>query len=109
MHEMTETPLFEVQLSISAESPSKLVEGELEGAADAVLEAVRAKAAFTALGAVVSLELGQGGISLFCNIAAAGPDELHSKVARILDVMLEAANGFEYQASATQRLDLVPA
>ena len=106
---MSDMPTYEVELSIIAASSYNLEEGEIDATADVVLEAVRASTAFIALGAVVSLDLEAESIELFCNVSAESPDDLHAKVARISDVMLEAANGFEYRASATQRLNLVPA
>jgi len=84
-------------------------DGELEATAEAVLEAVRSEAAFVAFGAVVSLDLERASIELFCSVCGENPDEIHNKVARIVDVMLAAANRFEYESSATQRGDLVPA
>jgi hypothetical protein len=57
----------------------------------------------------VSIDLVTTSIELFCNITGDNPDELHNKVARIFDVMLDAANGFEYRSSAARRSELVPA
>lgn len=106
---MMEMPCFEVELSIAPNAEASIEDGELEATADVVLEAVRSKAAFLALGAVVSLDLSTNAIEVFCNVAAETPDDLHAKVAKIFDVMLESANDFEYQSSSTQRLELVPA
>ena len=106
---MDATSCFAVELSIRPDADTTLEEGELEATADAVLEAVRQKAAFIAVGAVISLELTSDTIELYCNVAADGPDQLHVQVARISDVMLEAANEFEYASGTTTRLELVPA
>ena len=101
--------MYEVNLSIAAAPDAAVDDGELEATAEEVLEAVRTQTAFVALGAVVSIDLETTSIDLFCNITGDNPDELHNKVARIFDVMLGAANGFEYRSSATQRGELVPA
>jgi hypothetical protein len=106
---MTEMPAYEVNLSITPQPGETVEDVELEATAEAVLEAVRKEAAFVALGAVVSLDLTTSSIELFCNVTGDNPDEIHNKVARIFDVMLDAANRFEYQSSATQRGELVPA
>jgi hypothetical protein len=106
---MSEMPTYDANLSITASAGENVAEDELEATAEAVLEAVRREAAFVALGAVVSLDLTTGSIELFCNVMGDNPDELHNKLARIFDVMLNAANRFEYQSSATQRGALVPA
>lgn len=106
---MEEMQLFEIELSIAPEPDSEVEEGELEAAADVVLEAIRREGAFVALGAVVSLDLSASSIELFCNVSGDRRDELHGKVARLFDIMLHAANGFVYGSSATQRLESVPA
>jgi hypothetical protein len=104
------TPVYDVNLSITPSADSGEVDdAELEATAEEVIEAVRAQAAFVALGAVVSLNLIAPGIDLFCEVMAENPDELHNKVARVFDVMLQAANGFQYSASATQRAEFVSA
>jgi hypothetical protein len=106
---MEEVTTYEVNLSITPSLGETVRDAELEATADAVLEAVRREVAFLALGAVITLDLVTNSIDLFCNVAAENPDELHSKVARIFDVMLNSANRFEYRSSATQRGELVPA
>ncbi|MHB8468583.1 MAG: hypothetical protein ACYDCH_02340 [Gaiellaceae bacterium] len=100
--------MYEVNLSITAAEGETVDDGELEATAEEVIEAARTQAAFVALGAVVSVDLVTGSIDLFCNITGENPDDLHSKVARIFDVMLDAANRFEYRSSAMQRGELVP-
>lgn len=106
---MTDVPAYEVMLSIAPLPGETVEDGELEATAEEVLEAVRTEAAFVALGAVVSIDLSTASIEVFCNVTGDNPDELHNKVARVMDVMLNAANRFEYRSSATQRGELVPA
>ena len=101
--------MYDVSLSITLAEGQTVDDAELEATAGEVLETVRTQAAFVALGAVVSLDLATRSIDLFCNITGDNPDELHNKVARIFDVMLDSANRFEYRSSATQRGELVPA
>ena len=109
MSDMAEIPTYEVNLSITPAAGENIDGDELEATAEAVLEAVRSEAAFVALGAVVSLDLATSSIHLFCNVCADNPDDLHNRVARISDVMLNAANRFEYRSSATLRGELVTA
>ena len=100
---MTEVPSFQIVLEIAA---SDEVEPDvLEAATQAVFEAVQRNAAFVALGPVVSCDFSRGEIEIGCHISAETPEDLHAKVARISQVMLDAANSFEYEGSTTKKLE----
>jgi hypothetical protein len=103
---MTEMDAYDVVLSVVAEA-DQVVPGELEATAEVILSAVQREAAFVALGPVVSVNFEESSIEVGCTICGDDAEELHGKVARVFRVMLEAANGFEYQGSTTHRLEPV--
>jgi hypothetical protein len=101
---MTEMPAFQVVLTIVAEEEP--APGELEAAAEVVLAALQRKAASIAMGPVVSVNFERSSVEAECTVSGEGADEVHGKIARIFDVMLAAANSFEYYSSKTERLEL---
>jgi hypothetical protein len=100
---MSEVPTFQVVLAINAEG--EVAPGELEATAEVVLAALQRHVPFIALGPVLSVDFEDEKIEAECSIMGEDPDDLHAKVARVVDVMLAAANAFEYQGSTTQRLE----
>jgi hypothetical protein len=100
---MAEVPCFQVVLSITAEAEAPA--DALEAAAEVVLRAVERDAAFVALGPIVSVDFNDAEIEVECTVGGESPDDIHGKCARITQVMLEAANAFEYTGSSTQRLE----
>jgi hypothetical protein len=82
---------------------------ELEATAEAVLEGVERHTAFVALGPVVSVDFSRRAIEIECHVAGENSDDVHSKMARIMEVMLDAANSFEYEGSTAKKLEPVPA
>lgn len=103
MDSMTAKPAFQVVLSVVAETAAE--PAELEAIAEVVLEAVQKEAAFVALGPVVSVNFEDSSIEIDCTVCGDSAEDVHTQVARTLDVMLEAANEFEYQGSTTHRLE----
>jgi hypothetical protein len=100
---MDEMPAFQTVLTIVTDDET--APGELEAAAEVVLRAVQRGAAFVALGAVASVDFARGAIEVECTLCGETPDEIHGKSVRVLDIMLEAANTFEYESSSTHRLE----
>jgi hypothetical protein len=104
---MPEVPAFQIVLNIVGHEG--IMPEELEATAEAVLEGVEQEAAFVALGPVVSVDFARRAIEIECHVAAETPEAVHTKMARITEVMLEAANSFEYDGSTARKLEPVPA
>jgi hypothetical protein len=104
---MPEMPAFQIVLDIVGNEG--IEPDELEATAEAVLEAVERHAAFVALGPVVSVDFARRAIEIECHVTGATAEAVHAKMARITDVMLEAANSFEYEGSTARKLEPVPA
>lgn len=104
---MSEVPAFQVVLSVRAEE--EVAADQLEATAEAVLRGVQRDAAFIALGPVVSIDFGTSTIELDCTVCGERSEDVHAKIVRIMDVMLESANGFEYEGSSTKKLELAVA
>lgn len=99
---MTDMNSFQVVLRIHAEDD--VVEGELEATAEAVLERVMAEAAFVALGPVMCVDFTENAVEVEFTVATESADQMHQKVRRVSEVVLAAANDFEFQGSTTSRL-----
>jgi hypothetical protein len=100
---MTKMPAFQVLLYVQTEED--VAPDELEATAEAVLRGVQKNAVFVALGPVVSVDFEESRIELDCTVCGETSDDVHAKMARISDVMLESANGFEYQGSSSAKLE----
>lgn len=93
---------FQVILRIYAQDEP--LPGEVEATAEVVREAVVRDAAAFAAGPVVAATFTETPeLELECTVEGT-PEDVHEKTAHILLIMLEAANGFEYRGSTTERL-----
>ena len=104
---MPDVTEFQVVLEIA--TTDEIERDALEAIAEAVLEDVERHAAFVALGPVVSVDFSRRGIAIECHVSGENADDIHAKMARVTDVMLEAANSFEYDGSTAKKLEPVPA
>jgi hypothetical protein len=104
---MAEVPTFQVVLEIVGNEGIEAE--ELEATAEAVLDGVEREAAFIALGPVVSVDFSRRAIEVECHVAGETADDVHTKMARITDVMLDVGNSFEYEGSTAKKLERVPA
>jgi|SRR5579862_935776 len=98
----TMLPTYQVLSSIWANH--ELADGELEATMEAVLDALHRHATFVALGPVVTANEGERVIEVECSVMAERPEDIHEKVGRITQIMLDAANAFEYRGSTTVKL-----
>ena len=104
---MSEVPAFQVVLDIVGYEG--IEPEELEATAEAVLEEVERQAAFVALGPVVSADFVRRAIEIECHVTGDTAETVYAQMARIVNVMLEAANSFEYEGSTAKKLEPVPA
>jgi hypothetical protein len=104
-HRTSVRTIYEVVLSIHVTEDADVEPGELEAAAEAVLDAVQREVPTVAFGPVASVDFNTLEIEILCQLEAENPEDLHSNAARVSAVMLEAANAFEYSASSIHRLE----
>ena len=96
--------MAEFQIILRIYAQEEPLPGEVEATAEVVRDAVVRDAASFALGPVVTADFSEPTeLELECTVEGT-PEDVHEKTARIVRVMLEAANGFEYQGSTTERL-----
>ena len=99
---MTTRLSFSVILRLSAQDEA--APGVLEATAEAILEALHRDAPFVAIGPVMSVDLVKRIVEAECTVYAV-PEDLHVQINRIMQVMLDAAESFEYQGSSTERIE----
>jgi hypothetical protein len=96
--------MAEFQLILRTYAQEDPLPGEVEATAEAVREAIVHDAPSFVSGPVVSAVFSEPAeLELECTVEGT-PEDVHEKTRHILQVMLEAANGFEYQGSTTERL-----
>ena len=96
-------PAYEVTLEIQSTLP--ISDEALEATTDAVMAAFHREAAFAALGPVATLHFDENVIEVLCTVTGESPEDLHSKIGCLYDVMLGAANTFEYRGGATHKVE----
>jgi hypothetical protein len=104
---MTQSVMQEFQVVLDIVATDAMATDDLEAIADAVLDEVETKAAFVAMGPVVSVDFSRQAIEIECHVSGETPEQVYTKMSRITGVMLEAANSFSYEGSSARKLEPV--